>query len=336
MRFLPVAWFSWLRSLWEPQGPSAAPSPRRAPASGGSAQRRRSDSTEVPAASGTLRLTYGVESTTGNHREINEDNYFVPGRPSINAAAIAKNGDPGVGSVDRDGSTVVLTPPPGLAGLFVVADGMGGQQAGEKASLMAVELIPREVSHRLAPAVEDEAAVTAGLRKSVAAANEQILALSTLDAETQHMGTTVVLAFFRGSNAFVAGIGDSRGYRLRDGRLEQLTRDHSLARALQEAGTIKPEDVETHKFNHVLYNYLGSRDARDGPEQVRVLELRPGDRFLLASDGLTGVVKDDEIATLLASEPDPQAAAAILVDRALANLSKDNVTCLVIHVDRPS
>ena len=321
-----MGWYSWLRNFWGP--PEPAPSRPALRPGARAVVRQGSDSTVVPAAAGALRLTYGVESTVGNHREHNEDNYFVPGRPSLHAG----DGPP---AASRGGSTLVSPPPPGLAGLFVVADGMGGQQAGEKASLMAVELIPKELLGRLAPAVEDEKAVTAGLRKAVAAANEQILALSTLGAETQHMGTTVVLAFFRGPNAFVAGIGDSRAYRLRDGKIEQLTRDHSLARALQEAGTIKDEEVETHKFNHVLYNYLGSRDAREGPEQVRVLDLRPGDRFLLASDGLTGVVKDDELAAMLASEPDPQAAAVALVERALANQSKDNVTCLVIHVDRP-
>ena len=323
-----MRWYSWLRNIWGTTGPThrrhVGP-PERAASVG---------STDLIPEAGGVHLRFGVESTVGNYREHNEDNFFVPGRPSLNVT----NGPPTTPD-PRDGSTVtellqssnLSALPETLRTLFIVADGMGGQQAGEKASLMAIELIPKELAARLGPGVEDEKVVTAAVRKAVAAANDQILALSTLGADFQHMGTTVVLTLFRGPRAYVAGIGDSRAYRLRNGRLEQLTRDHSLARALEEAGTIRPEEVENHKFNHVLYNYLGSRDARDGPELVRVLEVRPDDRFLMASDGLTGVVKDDEIAAMLAEGADPQQTAQDLVNRALANLSKDNVTCLVIH-----
>ena len=94
------------------------------------------------------------------------------------------------------------------------------------------------------------------------------------------MGTTVVLALFRNDRVYVAGIGDSRAYRLRDGRLEQLTKDHSLADALLEAGTITTEELPNHKFKNVLYLYLGSKDARGGPEDVRVAR-RPAGRPLL-------------------------------------------------------
>ena len=127
------------------------------------------------------------------------------------------------------------------------------------------------------------------------------------------------------------GIGDSRAYRLRDGRLEQLTKDHSLADALLDAGTITAEELPTHKFKNVLYLYLGSKDARGGPEDVRVLDVRPGDRLLMASDGLTGVVSDKDLATVLGTVDDPQKAAVELKNMALANDSKDNVTCLIIH-----
>jgi serine/threonine protein phosphatase PrpC len=168
----------------------------------------------------------------------------------------------------------------------------------------------------------------------VAEANQEILGSSGTVAEYANMGTTVVLALFRRDRVYVAGIGDSRAYRLRDGRLEQLTKDHSLADALGDAGTITKEEVPNHKFKNILYLYLGSRDARGGPEDVRVLDVRVGDRFLLASDGLTGVVRDETIAELLTAHDDPQRAARALKDLALANDSRDNVTCLVIHVVR--
>ncbi len=146
------------------------------------------------------------------------------------------------------------------------------------------------------------------------------------------MGSTVCLTFFREGRAFITGIGDSRVYHLRDGEMRQLTKDHSLAHALEEAGTISPEEVENHKFKNILYLYLGSKDVGEGPEEVKIVEHRPGDIFLLASDGLTGVVKDETIIDVLTSMSDPQRAAQSLVNRALENQSKDNITCVVIQV----
>ncbi len=217
--------------------------------------------------------------------------------------------------------------------LFLVADGMGGQQAGEEASRMAVEIIPKELGRRLGPHDADARAVQGVIRESVAEANHEILGSSGTVTEFSNMGTTVVLALFRNEKVYVAGIGDSRAYRLRDGRLEQLTKDHSLADALGEAGTITKEEVPNHKFKNVLYLYLGSKDAPGGPEDVRVLDVQAGDRFLLASDGLTGVVRDPEIARILGETDDPQQTARLLTDHALTNDSKDNITCLVVHVN---
>ncbi len=220
----------------------------------------------------------------------------------------------------------------GAQQLFVVADGMGGQLAGEKASQMAVDIIPKELARRLGPGEVDDAAVSKAIRDAVAAANQEILGLSVVQTEFNNMGTTVVLGLFRNGRVYVAGIGDSRAYRVRDGRIEQLTTDHSLAQALLEAGTITAEELPNHKFNHVLYLYLGSKDARGGPEDVNASEFRAGDRFLLASDGLTGVVADAGPGRRVAAVDDPQESARALIQLALDNHSKDNVTCLVIHV----
>jgi protein phosphatase len=282
---------------------------------------------------GRYELRVGVVSTTGNVREHNEDNYYVPGRPSLRVAPqfpeTASWGSSGGGGV-----TAVEEPAPGgngLPGLFLVADGMGGQLAGEKASEMAVEIVPGELRKRLG-ADDDEKALKRAIRDAVAEANKEILAQSHLVTEFANMGTTIVLALFRGDRAYITGIGDSRAYRLRDGRLERLTTDHSLADALVGAGTIRPEEVENHKFRHVLYLYLGCKDARDGPEEIRAVDVRPGDRFLLASDGLTGVVRDGVIAEVLLACEDPQRAAQALINRALENRSKDNITCVVIQV----
>jgi protein phosphatase len=268
---------------------------------------------------GQLKLRVGVVSVRGNYREHNEDNYYVPGRRSVRHDS---NSDS-----QANQSTMTLEP----SNLFIVADGMGGQQAGEQASLMAVELIPRAIARRLAPEETEANRIKEAIRDAVAEVNQEILGSSGAVSEFTNMGTTVVLAQFRNDRAYVAGIGDSRAYRLRDGRLERLTKDHSLADALLEAGTISPEELQTHKFKNVLYLYLGSKDARGGPEDVRVLDVRPGDRLLMASDGLTGVVPDPELKEILATIDDPQQAAVTLKDMALANDSKDNITCLIIH-----
>ncbi len=271
-----------------------------------------------PPAYRTLRAA--VASTVGTVREHNEDNFFLPDR------------DPG-GSRGGDGehrrayeyrveADEVYT--------FLVADGMGGQLAGEKASQMAVDLVPKELARRINPGEEDDKVIQRAIRDAIAAANQEILGLSHIQTEFSNMGTTVVLILFRNNRAYVAGIGDSRAYRIRDGRIEQLTKDHSLADALLEAGTISADELPNHKFKHILYLYLGSKDARGGPDEVRVADVQSGDRFLLASDGLTGVVEDDEVARIVSEGDDPLATASRLVERAIENQSKDNVTCMVI------
>lgn len=267
-------------------------------------------------------LRVGVVSTVGNYREHNEDNFYLP-TPGGRAL--------GGGTGHRDASLEVRFDDTSQ-NLFVVADGMGGQLAGEKASQMAVDIIPKELSKRVVAGETDERATQRAIREAVAAANQEILGLSVVQTEFNNMGTTVVLALFRGDRVHVAGIGDSRAYRVRDGQIVQLTKDHSLAQALLEAGTITAEELPNHKFNHVLYLYLGSKDARGGPEDVRSEEVCIGDRFLLASDGLTGVVPDPRLAETIAGSDDPQVTARSLMKLALDNNSKDNVTCMVIHV----
>ena len=285
--------------------------------------RRDPDATEeypMPHFQGDLKLRVGVISVVGNYRDHNEDNYYVPGRMPVQFDAPPEK--------SSEMSASILE----ASNLFIVADGMGGQQAGEQASLMAIQLLPRSLARRLPLDANDAAAVQKAVRDAVGEVNHEIMGSAGVAPELANMGTTVVLALFRKDRVYVAGMGDSRAYRLRRGVLEQLTRDHSLADALSEAGTITPEEVPHHKFKNMLYLYLGCKDARDGPEEVRVLDVQVGDRFLLASDGLTGVVSDDVLAQLLGEGDDPQETARTMKDLALHNGSKDNVTSLVIHV----
>lgn len=312
----PVSWYDWIRNhVWGSREPFASGRPCGEPTI---------DHPTLPPVSlpsGDYELRVGVFSDKGTVRDHNEDNFFVLGR--VGPDASGPEGTPGAPPTENGG----------LPGLFIVADGMGGQNAGEKASEMAVTLVPAELRRRLGAAGgEDEKSTQRVVREAVAEVNQEILAQSHLIAEFANMGTTIVLALFRGERVFVTGIGDSRAYRLREEKLERLTRDHSLADALGEAGTIRPEEVENHKFRNVLYLYLGCKDAREGPEEIHVLDVKRGDRFLLATDGLTGVVRDDAIAEALRSSSDPQRTARSLVHRALENRSRDNVTCVVVHV----
>ena len=267
-----------------------------------------------------MKLKVGVVSLRGKVREINEDNYYVPGLRPVRP--------------DRSGDSAemsVLTL--GACNLFIVADGMGGQQAGEKASLMAVELIPGAVARRLRAEDTEPGCIQKAIQEGVAEVNAEILRTSGIVTDLSKMGTTVVLAQFRQDRVYVAGMGDSRAYRLRDGKLEQLTRDHSLAQALFEAGTISRDELATHRFKNVLYLFLGCQDAQDGPQDIRMLNIRPGDRFLLATDGLTGVTSEADLADVLGTVNDPQQAASMLAEMALRNDSHDNVTCLAVYLE---
>ncbi len=247
-----------------------------------------------------LALNIGKCSLLGNYRENNEDSIDVKQFPDM---------------------TVCL-----------VADGMGGQAAGEVASKRAVEIVPRELKKHLGPSVsgDDTKAV---IRRAIVQANEEIMAMAALDRELKNMGTTIVLTLWRkGSNQmYVAGMGDSRVYLLRKGKIEQLTVDHSIAQALVEAKTISAAEARVHRYRNVLWKYLGSAEVGEGPE-VKLAPLQAGDRFLLCTDGLSGVVSDEQLANFIKEKPDVQECADGLGQLALDQGSRDNVSCVVVEV----
>lgn len=246
-----------------------------------------------------LSLNIGKHTDLGNYRENNEDAIEVKQFPDMTVC--------------------------------IVADGMGGQAAGEIASKRAIEVVPRELRKHLTATADDEQA-KAIIRKAVVQANEEILAMGALDRDLKNMGTTIVMAVWRkGSELFLANLGDSRAYQIRKRRIEQLTVDHSLAQALVENKTISPAEAKEHRFRNVLWKYLGSKEVGEGPD-VKVLPLAPGDRFLLCSDGLSGPVTDPQILDFMEANPEPQACAEGLVKLALDNGSRDNVSCIVIAV----
>lgn len=215
-------------------------------------------------------------------------------------------------------------------GLCIVADGMGGQAAGEQASELAVETVMRELAN-LPPDSIEPAAVERAIRNAVLTANEAIIHQGDADPSTQNMGTTIVLCLCRGRNMYIAHVGDSRAYLIRGEGVERITTDHNLAQALFEANTISEEELDTHRYRHVLWKYLGSKEVGDGPD-INPIEIRPGDRFVLATDGVTGSLTDDMICHEVLREPNPQICAEKLVKLALENGSRDNVTSVVIYV----
>src|SRR5207245_1150782 len=132
-------------------------------------------------------------------------------------------------------------------------------------------------------------------------------AMAALDRELKNMGTTVVVALWRKGSAlmYLAGMGDSRAYHLRGKKIEQLTVDHSIAQALVEAKTISAAEARTHRYRNVLWKYLGSAEVGEGPE-VKVVQLQAGDRFLLCTDGLSGVVPDEQLLSFIKDKADVQ------------------------------
>jgi protein phosphatase len=210
-------------------------------------------------------------------------------------------------------------------GIYVVADGMGGQERGEQASGMACDIIPRVVHDRLA--AHDD--VAQALRQALAEANLEIVQAGMHQPVGRRMGTTAVVAVRKDSQFFVAGLGDSRALLIRQGKVEQLTVDHSVAQALVASGVLTPEEALHSPWQHVLHKFLGCAEMADGAE-VRPIAPQAGDRLLLATDGLTNYVYAEDLCQGAQRCPDPQVWANYLVDLALQRGSRDNVTCIVV------
>jgi protein phosphatase len=209
------------------------------------------------------------------------------------------------------------------APLFAVADGMGGAQAGEVASKIAAE--------SFGPAVRGPESPEAYLRSIAEDANQRIHSLAQHDSSRSGMGTTLTAALVEGDEVSLAHVGDSRAYLWRDGALRMLTSDHSLVEELRRQGRISDEQAEDHPQRSIITRALGP----EAEVQVDTLSFsaRPGDVFLLCSDGLTTMVKDDAIAAILAQSPSLDLAAQALVDAANDAGGRDNITVVSFRVE---
>jgi protein phosphatase len=213
--------------------------------------------------------------------------------------------------------------------IFLVADGMGGQEGGERASGLAAEIIPRVVSDRLAAHENPDNAV----RQALAEAHQAIMNAGQTQAQGRRMGTTAVLAVQQDEQVFVAGIGDSRAYLIRGNRVEQLTVDHTVADALARNGTITVDQARQSPWRNVLYKFLGCAEMTEGAEVVPFTP-QAGDRLLLATDGLTNHISPEDLSEGAARYPDPQEWVEALIELALERGSRDNVTCVILAFDR--
>jgi serine/threonine protein phosphatase PrpC len=203
--------------------------------------------------------------------------------------------------------------------LFAVADGMGGHRGGEVASRLAVETI--------------EALFHSGqgaLAQQVQEANRAVFERSSSDRDVAGMGTTLTAAILEGDRLRLAHVGDSRAYLLRDGELRMLTEDHTLVHQMVQQGEITEAEAERHPQRSVVTRALGM-DATVTVDEA-IVDLQPGDRVLICSDGLTSMVGDDAIAAHLRRESDPQRAAEALVAEANKGGGIDNTTVIVVAV----
>jgi protein phosphatase len=271
----------------------------------------------VAKAGPTMSLEFGAGSHVGLRRPNNEDHYAVVERKRARKILLT--------NVEMAG----LTLPDDEAYGMIVADGMGGQGFGELASELVLR-IGWEVTAaapfwvmKYTPRLMDK------IREKVAGYARQIQQelreYADADPALAGMGTTWTCAYIMESDVILAHVGDTRAHLLRDGTLRQLTRDHTFAQTLRDAGA---PPAETEPYKHLLLNSFG-----DHPEDVKIdvdhVALADGDRLMLCSDGLTDMVSDNEITATLVQIAGAQAACDALIDRALANGGKDNVTVVV-------
>ncbi|MFQ9448048.1 MAG: Stp1/IreP family PP2C-type Ser/Thr phosphatase [Christensenellales bacterium] len=205
-------------------------------------------------------------------------------------------------------------------GVFVVADGMGGHLAGEVASQMAIDAVRRMAARHKKPSVDL-------LKETVLGAHERIYLHAQGHAECAGMGTTISMMWRGGGYMYIAHVGDSRIYRLRDGHMEQITQDHSLVGELVRAGLLTPEEARLHPRRNIITRALGTEG--DNTPDLLAADIRPGDCFLLCTDGLTGMVRDDDIERTLLDSKTIDQAANRLVEMALDAGGSDNVTLIL-------
>ncbi|HLZ62325.1 MAG TPA: PP2C family serine/threonine-protein phosphatase [Ktedonosporobacter sp.] len=287
-----------------------------------------------------LKLTAADKTDVGKQREQNEDHAYKRVESS-------EDGD---------------------RGLFIVADGMGGYKAGEVASKLAVETISKALDSIFKPLPDqptiklDRAALTQAvngptgssegktqqktrklpetivaadienqLKTAIQQANKAILRYGEQQTAARGLGSTVTAVLIQNDQAYIANVGDSRTYLLRDNMLTALTRDHSLVARLVESKQINPDDIYTHPQRNLIYRSLGA-GHKSIEVDVTQKTVHPGDSFLLCSDGLWEMVRHQDLLKTLSEQSSPQKICDTLIKLANENGGEDNITAVVVHV----
>ena len=286
------------------------------------------DLESTPATSARVRMDVAALTDKGRLRQRNEDHYFVA-RGGRNLTTLLTNVPP------ED----IPSPAAETCYVMIVADGMGGHAGGEVASRMAIATLMNIILH--APdwilRLEDDEHAHKVIQRAAARCqqiHEALLRRARLDPDLAGMGTTMTAALSLGDDLFITQVGDSRAYRFRAGTLQCLTRDQTQAQLLADEGVISQQDVARHRLRHVLTNALGGFHS-DVRVDIKRWKLADGDRLLLCSDGLTDMVDDAHIADVLAREAGSDETCRLLVDSALENGGKDNVTVVLASYGIP-
>lgn len=225
--------------------------------------------------------------------------------------------------------------------LVVLADGMGGYQAGEVASQLAVDVVrddssSPDISEADLGRIDPDTGISVAMRQlrgAIEKANNRICSVARGREELNGMGTTIVAARFYDGRVGIAHVGDSRCYRLRDSVLEQLTRDHSYVQEQLEKGLISEEDAKNSPQKNLITRALGIDAIAEA--DVREYRTRPGDLYLLCSDGLSDLVEDEVIQAALSTAKVPGDHIKFLIDKANANGGRDNISVIIVRVGDP-
>jgi len=262
---------------------------------------------ELIALGGTIRLRAAAMTDVGRVREHNEDSVLAVEyvRESMVEAAQSH--------------------------LYVVADGMGGAEAGEVASAIAVQTIRSYIEKHLDTARGEVKNGAELLTAALEEANSRIIEYVASHPESRGMGSTGVCALVAHNDAAVAWVGDSRGYLMEGATLRQVTKDHSLVQRLVEIGQITAEEAHTHEHKNVITRSLGARQSGPAGAEAVAVKLKRGDKLMLCSDGLTAHVMDNQIGDILTRNTDPFDAARELIVAANAGGGTDNISVIVVY-----
>ncbi len=263
---------------------------------------------------GPVRVQLFGRTDVGQIREHNEDNFII---------ADLSRKSRGLLEAER----VQLVGPRGS--LMAVCDGMGGAAAGEVASQLAVDIIYDRMVGGDDPKDHDELARR--MVRAIEEAGARIFAEAKADRTRRGMGTTSTVAVLLDEYLFLGQVGDSRGYIVREGKMIQATRDQSLVNQLIEAGQLTEEEAETFEHNNIILQALGTNETVQ--VDLTFVELRRGDVLMLCSDGLSGMLKNDEIRAILTAGHDPFDACRLFTDRANQAGGHDNITCIVARFE---